>query len=395
MPGGSPGQSAVIDALNGAAGGGDPDFSAFLTALGALGPEQQKEVLNQLSPTALSSLGGLSSAGAGGQSAAVGQRLASLRSNPGGDAFAVFSVRGRAVYGGPLTADPAGDLTNVDASAPDRGWGFFAAPMGGFGRRDAVASQPGFSFNSAGLIVGADRRIDGRMAVGLSLGHVYGSAVTAAGGGSSTSHSLRYGAYGTVFGETFHADMYIGGARDWYRTSRNIVFPGVSRSASSTPEADEFNVNAQAGWDLKTSRVTLSPTVGLAFDRLMIHSFTEDGAGAVNLKVDGQVADSVRSTLGTKLSRKFGSGTRTVTPYVSGAWQRELANQSRAITAQFASGGAPFSVNTAAVSRDAGLVGAGVETDWGKGLSSKLGYTGDLRPDFEAHNFSANVRVRF
>ncbi len=243
--------------------------------------------------------------------------------------------------------------------------------------------------------MGADYRYNEHFAAGMSAGYVNSYAKIDSHGGTLYGQSARLGVYGTVYDDKFHANLYLGGAHDFYDTSRSIN--AFSRVATASPSGQEFNMDATAGWDDKTAYAILSPFLGIAYDRLMLGSFTESGAGSLNLAVAGQTAESLRSTLGAKVSRQFTvPDWFDLTPFASIGWQHELENQSRALTAQLASGGTgAFTVQTADVARDSALLGAGLDLDWTPGFTTRLSYQSTMRSDFSAMTFSGSMRWRF
>src|SRR5205085_2920649 len=135
-------------------------------------------------------------------------------------------------------------------------------------------------------------------------------------------------------------------------------------NARARPSGNEFNFDSEAGYDLNTNFARVEPFLGFSYDRLTIGSYTETGADPLNLTVSQQTASSLRSRLGSQISRSFPAGNTVLTPYLRLGWQHELANQSRAIEAQFAGqGGGTFQVKTADVARDGMLLGAGMNAD--------------------------------
>ncbi|MBI5630029.1 MAG: autotransporter outer membrane beta-barrel domain-containing protein [Elusimicrobia bacterium] len=225
---------------------------------------------------------------------------------------------------------------------------------------------------------------------------MHGKSVINGGGGDVVSKSLRYGFYGVSGKGDFYANLYLGGAEDFFDSSRNIEFPGISRTATSSTGGRELNVDSQVGYDLKKDAYTLTPFAGLAYDHLTVDPYTESGAGTLNLSVNTQQADSLRSTVGTKLACKIQSSARVWTPYLSLGWQHEYHNQSRAVDAQLNSGvGSAFSSQTAKVDRDATLVGAGLSTSLSSNIVAKLIYAGDLRSNFANHTLNAELRFKF
>ncbi|MCX5788826.1 MAG: autotransporter domain-containing protein [Elusimicrobia bacterium] len=407
LSGASPNQSSVINAMNSAAASNtSADFNQVLTALSNLAPAQAGSALNQISPVSLAAMSGVSSAGSSVHTAAVGQRMGGLQangSNPDGGRFANFTVSGPAAdLGlGTLVASASG-AGAISLPVPDSnlGWGFFLSALGTYGQRNSLDTgsgiQPGYRFSDGGFALGTDYRFNENFAAGFSAGYSNGSAVFASNAGSVYSQSVRFGGYGTAYGGGAYANLYLGGAQDFFDTTRNIAFAGVSRSAVATPSGREFNMDAAVGYDLKGEQGTVSPFAGFSFDHLGVSRFTESGAGTLDLGVDAQDYESLRSRVGAKLSWKIPRGATTITYHVSAGWQHEFENQSQAIDAQFATGtGGPFAVTTANPNTDGALIGAGLDIDWGRGLSGKLAYVGDVRPDFNANTFSGSLRLKF
>ena len=409
IAGQSSNQAAVGAALNAAltGAGSSAELSSILNQMSALTPAQTNAVLDQIGPVSYAALSGMSFAGSGVQAAAVNQRLTGLQANQAkgdGARLASFNVSGGSSYPGTLVAELPGDASAAYAGDRDRlfdpgsPWGIFVSGLGTFNRLYAIngasGSQPGYSDTATGASLGVDYRFNEHFAAGVSGGYVNSFAKIDSNGGTVYGQSARLGVYGTVYNDSFHANLSVGGAHDFYATSRNIT--ALSRTATASPSGSEFNLDALMGWDVKTAHADVSPFVDLAYDRMMLGSFTEGGAGALDLAMAAQTAESLRSTLGVKISRKFKPDWCDLTPYASAGWQHELDNQSRALGASLASGGTgSFTVNTADVAREAALLGAGLDMDWTPGFSMRFGYQSTLRADFSAKTVNGSMRWRF
>ncbi len=401
-------QSAIgssMEAMRAAPAG---DAATVLASLYSLDAGQLQAALDQLSPVSLASMQGVGLAGSGVQSAAVGQRLAALADGGSHPGFASYNVSGRSSYPGTLVAATLGDDNMSPPSAgadagPSTPWGGFASLSGSTGRltegNSPSGSQPGYAFNSGGLTMGADYRVDEHFTAGGSLGYLKGHAsIYSPGSGTVDDDSLRFGGYAGANAGNFHANGYLGGALDFFRTSRGIRIPGLdARSATASPLGKELNANANMSYDLPTVEWGIySPFAGLSYDRLMMNSFTESGAGSLNLTVAPQTAESLQSTLGLRFSQKWVSDARTYTPYFSLGWRHEFDDQSRPISARFATGvGSPFTVATGRYARDGTAVGLGFSAALSKTVTAKLDYAGDFRSHFVSTVVNADVRLRF
>ncbi len=402
MAGQTANQASVAGGLNTANGASSADLATVLGQLNttAFTPGQQAQfnaTLDQLGPIAYSALGGLATAGAGLQAQAVGARAAALQAGRGGiDESGLASA---SPYPGTLVADGGGGpVPLVPFVNPlDTPWGTFASMLYTSGHLDGINGasgfQPGYGFSAFGGTAGADYRFSDRFAAGFSGGYVTGSSMLGDGLGEATNSSLRLGGYETYWNGAFHQTTYLGTALDSFTTSRNIV--NLGRTATASPTGTELNFDSSAGYDLKRGRTTLTPTAGLDYDRLSVAGFTESGAGGLDQSVAPFDFNSLRSSLGAKISHRFGDWF-TFTPSANAAWEHEFANQSRAISAQFANGGAgALSVNTADVSREALAAGVSLAFGFGTDVTADLGASEDLRSDFVARTANADVRIRF
>ena len=407
LRGQSANQAAVGAALNAALFNATGDLNSVINQLTAMTPAQANAALDQIGPASFAALSGMSSAASGVQSAAVAQRMTGLqaaRVNSDGSRFASFNVKGQSSYPGTLVAELPGDASAAYSGDRDRlfdpasPWGFFVSGLGTFDKLNSIngnsGAQPGYSVTATGETLGTDYRFNEHFALGVSAGYVNSFAQIASAGGTVYGESARLGVYGTAYNDSFHGNLYIGGAHDFYATSRNIASFG--RTATASPSGSEFNLDATAGWDAKTSHAVVSPFLGLGYDRMMLGSFSESGAGDLDLALSPQTAESLRSTMGVKISRRFKPDWCDLTPYASAGWQHEFDSQSRALGASLGSGGTgAFTVQTADVAREAALLGAGVDMDWTPGFSTRLAYAANVRTDFKANTFSGSMRWRF
>ncbi len=124
-----------------------------------------------------------------------------------------------------------------------------------------------------------------------------------------------------------------------------------------------------------------------------LNGFTQSVGG----DLAGMTLESLRTSLGTRLSRQFQTGSRAFTPNVSAAWEHEYKDQGRSIDAQFASGaGNAFTVQTSEAGRDAAVMGVGCSLQWTSALSLTVDYSGEVgRTHFYSHTFNGGVRYRF
>ena len=391
-------ERAVGQALFNISGGATGDLRAVLNQLDALSPAQANAALDQAGPMAMVAMGEMQFAASALQTAAVARHLADL------------PVGGAA----PQTADgaaPAGAddlIASAGVGDTPEGWHdsvktkdsgeYFASAIGSQGQINPLngpsGAQPGYKFSSGGGTIGFNSPGTDDLVLGVALGFVGSAAEVGLGQGSVDSQSLRAGAFAAKRIDDFHANAYLGAALDSFSVTRNVA--AINRDATSNPTGSELDFSGQAAYDLRVRRATLSPWVGLSSDQLEIAPTKETGAGAMDLSVAQQNDYSVRSDAGARLAYRFGGEKRSLTPFVSAAYEHEFMSQSRNIDAQFLSGpGTSFTVTTADIARSGMLLAAGFAFDFGNGASLQAEYSQDDRPNYNVNTLFIDLRARF
>jgi fibronectin-binding autotransporter adhesin len=380
------------------------DAGSVIGSLYALNKAQIQDAFDQIGPIALASMSSLGLAGSNAQAEALGRRMTALDDGSNTSGVSLNSVNGVSgklfAEGGVDDADPFGRRFQPE-NGPDSPWGFFASGTGTKGHLSSIqgsaGEEPGYSFTSGGIVFGGDYRLSDALAVGLVGGYLYGQANVYSDAESAVNdNSARGGVYATGREGAFRADLYAGGAMDFFSTNRGILFGTTSEAATAHPTGDEINANGYFTYDFDTAKHgTLSPFFGINADRLMIHSFSEKGAGALDLDVGGQTAQSLRSSLGLRQTKKVAADGVTYQWHWSLGWVHEFLDQSRPIDAQLSAGGSAFTVDTASQPSDGALAGAGVVVSVDRDTSVNLDYSADIRPRFAENVIQASLRLKF
>jgi hypothetical protein len=129
-------------------------------------------------------------------------------------------------------------------------------------------------------------------------------------GGSTGNVSTGVlGAYGgTRFGPML-IDGAVAGTYSSIDVNRQIVIPNglpdglglstaISRTANGTTQSPGIAARLDFGTNLQGTRAALKPFVGLSYSWLDRRAFTESGAGSIDLTVNDQISDGLRSRLG-------------------------------------------------------------------------------------------------
>jgi autotransporter-associated beta strand protein len=401
---GTPNQKAVGAGLEAVRSGGSSDMGTVLSSLYSLNTSQVRAAMDQISPISLAAAGSMGVAATSVQTAALDRRMSALATgtDSGLDAYSIQQRSpAQTLLAEDGTSDTGARLMEPSGAPGERSSMFFSLVGSQVILNNATGSagtQPGYIFSGGGFMTGIDHGLTPHLAGGLTVGYLYGKAqINAPASGVMSTNSARYGAYATAFAEDARLYMYIGGAQDYFNSNRGIDFGSIARSATSSPDGSEFNWNIRGEDDFSAGFLgTLTPFAALNSDHMTIHPFTETGAGALNLAVSGQTADSLRSMLGVRESFHYADEHYNCTGYLSGAWQHEFMDQSRPIDAQLASGGgAPFTVSTTDLPRDGAVIGAGASVKMGAGSVANVDYSYGFLSGYSENRLSATVRFRY
>ena len=345
--------------------------------------------LDKIAPEELTSIFHLGVALANVNSSNLTRRMDDIRSGNASAPSAPIG-NGKRFVGG--ANGPTGKRSQEIAPPNDAKWGAFLTGSGEFTRIGSTSNAAGYNLNTGGVTVGADYRVNEKLAVGLSLGYANTSA-SLVNGGSLDADGGRFGIYATYFDQNFHLDASVTGGINSYRSRR--VTPN-NTVATGSPDGSEINVLIGAGYDFKFGALTVGPIASYQYTNMHMDGFTETGAFAP-LTVSGKSADSSRTSLGIRASFEGHIGSVVIRPEVRLAWQHEFGGTSYAITSRFATlGGNPFTVSGTAVGRDSLLASAGFIIMWNERLGTYVYYDGNIgAKNLESHNISGGVRFQF
>jgi|GEM_PF-1632494 len=357
------------------------DMITVMGNLYSLNVTQFDSALDQLGPLSVTTMRGLGLLQSNTQSEAVDRRLGLL--SGGADAGSAADR----IFG------------------PDSPWGVFVTGLAGRAVLRQTSEAPKTSYNSDGILTGLDYRGD-NFAVGVTYGYFDGGssvvsstasdAAGAIGRGTVDEKSNRYGIYAAGYGRRFHVNIYAGESADSFSSNRGIDFGNIATTAVSKAPGSELNAHANAAYGYWTGGWgTLSPTVGLSYDKFREESFTESGAAdSLNLSVGRQTAESLRSETGILFAGVANLGSYKMGTNMSAGWRHEF-KAPNTVEAQLASvGGNSLSVTPLDFGRDGLLTGIGLSVIWTQ-WSVHLDYTGDYCDRVTQQSINGGVHVKF
>jgi outer membrane autotransporter protein len=399
-------QQAVGAMLNGLVGSSG-DLDQVLNAIDNLPTNAGvQDAFKQISPEKAGSLTTLGFAGSTFQLRHLATRTTNLRFAAGDYAGGARTGLGGLGFNysrgeGVMLAYNGSDLSQLISGgkalrAPQSRWGLFADGGAAFGGQKSTLNQTGFDFTLGGFTAGADYRVKDALLLGLASGYSHISSGFHGSGGNVQANTLPVNAYAAYLPGPFYAFGSLGYALNFFDLERGLNFGGLSRTAKGSTTGHQFNLYAETGYDLKTSRFILTPSTTLAYSSLWVNSLAESGADALNLKISSQAADSLQTGVGGRLTVPLKVGQVPVMPQGYAFYQHEFANGSRGLNARLSQGGSAFAFQTDAAKRDFAVLGASVTVGLKKNLWAQVDYNAEVgRGNYTAHYVNAGLRLEF
>jgi uncharacterized protein with beta-barrel porin domain len=401
-------QFAVGAMLNGLAGTATGDLNTVLNAIDNLTtPGAVANAYKQISPDKAAALPTLAFAGDNLQKRILSQRITNLRFG-GQEIGGVSGLPGSFSFngsraGGLMLAFNSSNLAGLLTSEKQAGlvpsesrWGVYLDPALVLGAQQSSLHQTGFNFSIAGFNAGADYRVRDDLLVGLASGYSHTDANFRGSGGNVQANTWPLTAYVAYLPQSFYACGSLGYALNLFNLERDISFGNLNRTAKSSTTGNQFNVYGETGYDLKVKRLVVTPVLSLAYSKLWVDGFTEDNAGALNLQVSRQNAQSLQTGVGGKIALPIKRNSVVTVPQVYAIYQHEYSNSSRGLDTRLSQAGKTFVLQTDTPHRNFAVVGANVNILTQKNLKIQLDYNAEVgRGNYTAHYVSSGVRWEF
>ena len=377
---------AVAAALDKANNNVSGDFATVLDAFVQLDTQQGPAALNAISGQSYANLGTFNTQTAGAFMSTVGAQLNALHGGQGKGGTYVS-------MGSPLD-----DACNTTCDVPPEPTRFAAwlSGVGGLGSVLGNANAGTMTYNFGGAAVGMDYRVRPDLLVGIGIGYIGGTQWVS----GFTGQAYTDGVSGSVYASYTPGNLYVDGLVGYgyasNRMTRVIAIPGLAaRTAQGTTGANQFLGQLETGWrfDVPLSQpASVTPFVRLQGSTTTQNGFTESGADSLNLVVQQQTVNSLRSTIGMDLAAAF---SRTTIGLRLG-WQHEFADTSRPMTASFSgAAGTPFTVFGATPQRDSAVLGLGATFQVADATEVSLRYDGEVGGGTNNNALTLGLRMKW
>ncbi len=384
--------ASMLNSVNDATG----DLNTVLNALDALPSYGMTAyAIDQLAPKGMDAQSGIGVSSAAFQTGNLSERLSDLRQGIKG--ISLNGLYFKDGIGKPIMlASINPDLTGMLPKGTDERWGFFVKGNASYGNQKDRPDATGYDFTNMGITIGSDLRFTKSLIAGLMLGLNTSRANVDNMGSKVKSDSYTIGTYGTYYSKNLYMDGSISYGISNYDSTRRIVFPGVDRTATSSPNGNQLTAYWASGYDMQRNNWIITPNISMQYISINTDSYTESGAGALNLDVDKQNTESLQGNLGAKLSYLFRTDSALVIPNIRASYGYEFLRDSQNITSRLSQGSSPFSIQTVSPDRNFLSLGAGISAYTSDNMSLYLTYDAQIGESrYVAHSVNAGLRVGF
>lgn len=272
---------------------------------------------------------------------------------------------------------------------------FWFKPFGSRADQGDRKGASGFDADTMGIALGADATVTPNTRVGLSFAYarVDLKGTDAAAPNSADLDVYQLTGYGShSLDERTELNFQLGVGQNRNEGRRNILFAG------STARSQYDSLTAVAGLGVGRSfplsaQTRFTPSVRADYAWIKDQSYSESGAGLLDLKVDGNTTEALVLAVDGKLAHALDAHATAVANLGVGY---DLLNERNSLTATFA--GAPgASFTTRGIDPSPWLLraGLGYVRAMKNGMEITARYDGEYREDFLVQTASVKLRLPF
>ena len=276
--------------------------------------------------------------------------------------------------------------------------GVWMRPFANVGDQDKRDGFEGYNSITGGLAGGFDAKVgdNSRIGVGVSYGRswVDGDGVA---NNQSDIDSYQGMVYGDYTASRFYFEGMAGYAYNEVNTERSVTFGGLRRTAQGDYQADQYMGRIGAGIPITiASGHVFTPNIGYQYTRLNGESYTETGAGALNLRVNPDDTNIGLAMAGLRYNATFSTGIGSFKPELRAGMMYDTFGESGQSSSTFTGGGAAFATTGADNADFSGTGGAGLTYTAPSGvISIRADYDAEAKEDFVGHSGRLEGRWNF
>ncbi len=253
----------------------------------------------------------------------------------------------------------------------------------------------GYDAGTAGGTIGLDTGVND-----VRVGAAYSFSSTDIDTNNSPNTTTIKAHQGSIYASYTPGGFFLNGDLAYsfnnHEGERHVLVGAVKRIASSDYDSGLFSARVNMGYDLGlSSAFFLTPYAGLYYNSLDIDGYTETGAGASNLRVQGENSNSLQSNLGMSVWGRIETTSGSVVPEIHAGWLHDYDTDAQTNTATFTGGGASFKTTGFKPADDSLNLGAALSIYSGDNFAVKASYDFEKKSDYDSHSGVLSLRFVF
>ncbi len=259
-------------------------------------------------------------------------------------------------------------------------WEFFVQGEFGHREQDDYVLGEDFDANVYSGIVGLERRLNDKMAIGLAVTGLGLDSEIDGGLGSTDIEGILASAYVTYSNGTLYSDLLYSYGWLEHDLTRTTL---AGRNARSDFDSGNHLIEYNIGLTLEVGPAITGPYASVRYINSDIDGYTERNGGLLNAVVDGQTAESLISEIGWQISFPIEAGNTIFVPHIRGAWVHEYLDDDDPVGASLkAFPSNRFRATPPNQEEDFGLVGAGIAMALGERTTISLDAEATFADDY-------------
>ena len=212
----------------------------------------------------------------------------------------------------------------------------------GIGQWQKQGGQFGYHDTTVGATIGVDYCMES-LTLGVAFSTTYDSFHLKNFGGKGTLNSYYEGLYGHWSSDGFYMNVAFFGAQNSYRTRRPIRFATIDRHAHAKHHGNDWLTHVGLGYQVCSPHLQWTPYMNLDYVRQHEDSYTETGAGSLDLHVYTRNAGLFQGEAGVLLSTSYSAWNGAFIPMLTLAYINQTPLSGRNYYANFANASRTFS----------------------------------------------------
>ena len=291
-------------------------------------------------------------------------------------------------------SDSSADSSNA---APNTPAAFGVWTSGGIrsGALDSRSNDAELTFETDGLTVGADYRINSSTALGMSAGFARDRTHVGENGSRSDARAYSLAAYASVnSGNRFFVDTLLGYQSLSFDLRRHVTPDGSN--ASGTRDGSQWFGSVSAGTDIALQAWQITPYLRLDASSGELDSYTEQAAIPYSLHYEAMDVDSTTGNAGIRIDYSLLTTWGSFSPQFKAEYQHDFNGNGIAAMQYSDMLQMPFyRTSLDGYERNRWVLGAGMQFDWGRVWGLRVDYRALIGKDSSDHGFQFSLDAKF